>query len=150
VATPFTLQIAGEWQAAADEWERLGCPYEQARALADGDDAAQITALKIFERLGARPAAETLRQRLQKTGITRIPRKPRASTSENPFGLTERQVEILALLIDELSNSEISTRLHISPKTVDHHVSAILEKMELHSRQDAAAFARTHPYFIKK
>jgi DNA-binding CsgD family transcriptional regulator/tetratricopeptide (TPR) repeat protein len=149
MAAPFTLQIAGEWQAAAEEWGRIGCPYEQARALAEGDEQAQILALKIFERLGARPAAETLRQRLQKTGITKIPRKPRTSTSENPFGLTERQVEILGLLIDELSNSEISVRLHISPKTVDHHVSAILEKMELHSRQDAAAFARTHPHFVK-
>jgi DNA-binding CsgD family transcriptional regulator/tetratricopeptide (TPR) repeat protein len=150
IAAPFALQIAGKWQTAADEWGKLGCPYEQARALADGDDQTQITVLKIFERLGARPAAENLRQRLQKAGITKIPRKPRTSTSENPFGLTERQVEILALLIDDLSNSEISARLHISPKTVDHHVSAILEKMELHSRQDAAASARNHPHFVEK
>jgi DNA-binding CsgD family transcriptional regulator len=149
MAAAFTSQIAGKWQAAADEWGRLGCLYEQARALAEGDEQAQITALKIFERLGARPAAEALRQRLQRSGVTRVPRKPRLSTTENPFGLTERQVEILTLLIDELSNSEISVRLHISPKTVDHHVSAILEKMELHSRQDAAAFARTHPHFVK-
>jgi DNA-binding CsgD family transcriptional regulator/tetratricopeptide (TPR) repeat protein len=150
MAAPFTLQIAGEWQSAADEWGRLNCPYEQARACADGDQQSQINALKIFERLGARPAAETLRYRLQQSGIVKMPRKPHASTRENPFGLTARQVEILALLIAELSNSEISTRLHISPKTVDHHVSAILEKLELHSRQDAAAFARTHPYFLEK
>ena len=150
MATPFTLQIAGEWQAAADEWERLSCPYEQARALAEGDSQAQIAALKIFERLGAHPAAEALRQRLQNAGAAKIPRKPHTSTRENPFGLTGRQVEILELLIEGLSNAEISARLHISPKTADHHVSAILEKMELHSREDAAALARTHPYFAEK
>ena len=42
IATPFALHLAGDWRAAAVEWERLGCPYEQARALADGDRAAQI------------------------------------------------------------------------------------------------------------
>ena len=149
MAVPFKLQMAGKWQAAADEWRRLGCPYEQARALAEGDDEAQIAALKIFERLGAHPAAEVLRQRLQHAGVTKIPRKPHMSTRKNPFGLTGRQMEILTLLIEKLSNAEISARLHISPKTVDHHVSAILEKMDLHSREDAAAFARTHPHFTK-
>jgi len=150
MAAPFTLQIAGEWQAAADEWERLVSPYEQARALAEGDNQAQIAALKIFERLGARPAAEILRKRLQNAGAVKIPRKPHASTRENPFGLTGRQVEILALLIEGLSNTEISARLHISPKTADHHVSAILEKMNLHSREEAAALARAHPHFAEK
>ena len=150
MAAPFTLQICGEWQVAADEWEKLACPYEQARALAEGNSQTQIAALKIFERLGARPAAETLRQRLQKSGVPKIPRNPRASTRENPFGLTSRQVEILALLIEGLSNTEISARLHISPKTADHHVSAILGKMDLHSREEAAALARTHPHFSEK
>lgn len=150
MAIPFTLQIGGQWQEAANEWERLACPYEQARALADGDTQAQLMALKIFERLGAHSAAETLRARLQNSGVTKIPRKPRSSTRENPFGLTERQVEILALLITGLSNAEISTRLHISPKTTDHHISAILEKMDIHSREEAAALARVHPYFSEK
>lgn len=150
MAAPFRLQIAGKWQAAADEWERLASPYEQARALAEGDNPAQIEALKIFERLGARPAAEILRRRLQNAGAVKIPRKPHASTRENPFRLTGRQVEILALLIEGLSNAEIAARLHISPKTADHHVSAILNKMNLHSREQAAASARAHPHFAKK
>jgi hypothetical protein len=59
-ARPFALQIAGDWQTAAAEWERLGCPYEQARALADGDTQAKIAALRIFEQLGAQPAADRL------------------------------------------------------------------------------------------
>ncbi|MEW6402709.1 MAG: LuxR C-terminal-related transcriptional regulator, partial [Chloroflexota bacterium] len=150
MALTFSLHVGGEWQASADEWGRLSCPYEQARALADGDTQAQIAALKVFERIGARPATETLRQRLQKAGIIKIPRKPRTSTRENPFGLTGRQMEILALLTRGLSNAEISKQLHISPKTADHHVSAILGKMDLHSREEAAALARTHPQFSEK
>src|SRR5262249_4412642 len=53
IATPFALHLAGDWRAAAVAWERLGCPYEQARALADGGRAAQTAALAIFDRLGA-------------------------------------------------------------------------------------------------
>jgi DNA-binding CsgD family transcriptional regulator len=150
MASPFLLQIAGDWQAASEEWERLACPYEQARALAAGDSSAQMRALRIFERLGARPWIDAVRQNLQSAGIKNVPASPRHSTRENPFGLTGRQLEILVLLIEGLSNTEISARLHISPKTADHHVSAILAKMELHSREEAARLAQAHPYFSKK
>jgi DNA-binding CsgD family transcriptional regulator/tetratricopeptide (TPR) repeat protein len=149
IARPFALQIAGDWRAAAAEWERLGCPYEKARALEDGDSPAQITALEIFEQLGAGPAADRLRRKLHASGAPGLPRRPRASTRENPFSLTDRQVEILTLLIEGRSNAEIAARLHISPKTADHHVSAILSKLDVHSREDAAELARRHPHFKK-
>ncbi|HET7087242.1 MAG TPA: AAA family ATPase [Anaerolineae bacterium] len=149
-AKPYALHIAGDWRAAAEEWERLGCPYEQARALADGDTDAQIAALELFERLGARPAAEDLRQRMRAAGVSHIPRRPRAATRENPFGLTARQLEILLLLTEGLSNAHIAARLHLSPKTVDHHVSAVLAKLNVHSREAAAELARQHPRFSQK
>jgi len=142
-ARPYALHLAGDWRGAAAEWERLGCPYEQARALADGDGEAQSTALAIFSRLGARPAAETLRAKMQATGAP-MPRGPRAATRENPFGLTARQSQILALLAESLTNAQIAARLHLSPKTVDHHVTAILNKLNVHSREAAAALAKRH------
>lgn len=148
-ARPFLLQIQGEWRKAAELWDALGCPYEQAHALAEGDVEAQFTALKIFEVLGAKSAAEALRQELQAGGGLPAAREPRSSTRQNPFGLTNRQVEILALLMDNCSNTQIAARLHISPKTVDHHVSALLSKMGVHAREDAALLARQHPHFQK-
>lgn len=144
IARPFALQIAGDWRAAAEEWKRLNCPYEQARALADGDAEAQIKALEILERLGAKPAVEEVRQKLRAAGVRNL---PRSTTRENPFGLTGRQLEILALLTKDMSNAEIAARLHLSPKTVDHHVSAVLAKLEVRSREEAAAVARRHPHF---
>jgi len=150
IAKPYALHIAGDWLGAAKAWERLGCPYEQARALAEGDTKAQIRALEIFERLGAHPEAERLRQKLRASRVSHIPRKLRPSTRSNPFGLTPRQVEILGLLVEGLSNAGISARLHISPKTVDHHVSAILSRLDVHSREQAAALAQEHPLFKKK
>jgi DNA-binding CsgD family transcriptional regulator/tetratricopeptide (TPR) repeat protein len=150
MARPYALQIGGEWQAAAEAWEQLACPYEQARALAEGGVAAQVAALAIFERLGARPAAEALRDRLKASGGVQLPRQPRAATRENPFGLTPRQVDILGLLVAGLSNAEIAARLHISPKTADHHVSAVLARLNVHSREAAAALAREHPHFAQR
>lgn len=141
-AAPFILHINGKWRRAAEAWASLGCPYEQARALADGDAPAQLSALEIFDKLGAAPAAASLRQRMRGEGMRRIPRGPRATTRQNPFGLTTREMEILGCLADGLSNGRIGVRLHVSPKTVDHHVSSVLAKLGAPSRIEAARIAR--------
>jgi DNA-binding CsgD family transcriptional regulator len=148
-APPFALQIKGDWRRAARAWERLGCPYEQARALADGELPAQLAALETFDRLGAAPAAAALRQRMRGEGIRRIPRGPRATTRQNPFGLTLREMEILGCLADGLSNGRIGARLHVSPKTVDHHVSSVLAKLGAATRGEAAQIAREQQLLAK-
>ena len=142
IAAPFLLQINGDWRQAAETWERLGCPYEQARALADGDPPARVAALEIFAKLGAEPAAAALRQRMRGEGMRRIPRGPRTSTRQNAFGLTTREMEILGYIADSLSNRQIGIRLHVSTRTVDHHVSSVLAKLGAASRGEAVRIAR--------
>jgi len=90
----------------------------------------------------AGPALERLRKSLRDTGVRRIPRGPRPSTKENPAGLTNRQLEVLAFMAEGASNAEIAERLFISAKTVDHHVSAILTKLDVTKRRDAVRKAR--------
>ena len=141
LAEPYALQIAGDWRAAADRWNEMGCRYEEATALADGDETAQLNALAIFEGLGASPAAEKLRHKLRETGVRGVPRGPRSSTKENPAGLTARQMEVLSLLSEGSSNAEIAERLFISAKTVDHHVSAILARLDARTRAEAVSIA---------
>ncbi|HEY7985183.1 MAG TPA: AAA family ATPase [Ktedonobacterales bacterium] len=141
IAEPYALWLAGAWAEAAAAWERIGCPYERALALLDGDEPAQREALALLERLGAAPLAELARQRLRARGARGIPRGPRPTTRANPAGLTGRQQEVLALLGAGLSNQEIADRLSTSPKTTEHHVSAILEKLGARSRAQAIAEA---------
>ena len=57
--------------------------------------------------------------------------------------LTAREREILRLLAEGLSNPQIAERLVISPKTAEHHVGAILRKLQLTSRSEAAVYAAT-------
>jgi DNA-binding CsgD family transcriptional regulator len=138
---PWAQQIGGDWQAGANSWEQLGCPYEQGLALLDGDEAAQRAALAIFERLGAHPAADFARRRLRAAGVRSLPRGPRPATRANPHGLTPRQLEIVLLLAEGLHNSEIADRLSTTTKTVEHHVTAILAKLQARSRAEAVRLA---------
>ena len=71
-------------------------------------------------------------------GLSPSPRSP-PRTRENPCGLTDREVQILQLLGDELSNADIAGKLVVSTRTVDHHVSAILRKLDARSRREATA-----------
>ncbi len=140
--SPYREHIAGAWREAAQRWSELGCTYEQAIALSAGDEAAQREALGLFDRLGAVPAAARLRRQLRASGARGVPRGPIAKTRAGPVGLTARQSEVFALLIKGLSNVQIARRLSISRKTTEHHVSAIIARLGVASRGEAAAFAR--------
>ncbi len=143
IAEPYLLQIRGSWKAAARYWENVHCPYEQALALSEGDRESMLEAVRIFDSLGASAAVALIKQKMREKGIKKIPKGPRKSTRNHPAGLTLRQVDVLKLLTKGLSNSEIATNLFISPKTVDHHISAILAKLNLRSRIEAAVYMRT-------
>ena len=138
---PYQLMIWGRWRSAAALWKRLGMPYEQALALIEADEEAQKEALTILEKLGAGPLLAIARQRLRAGGVRRIPTGPRPSTRANLAGLTSREVEVLKLLARGHSNSELARRLHVSSRTVEHHVAAILEKLSVHSRTEAVVAA---------
>jgi DNA-binding CsgD family transcriptional regulator/tetratricopeptide (TPR) repeat protein len=142
MAEPFALSIAGDWRAAAEAWDALGFPYESADARCDGDDeGALLDALATFDRLGASRCAAHLRRRLRAAGVRRVPRGPRRASQAEPAGLTPRQAEVLAQLRQGATNAEIARRLVIAPKTVDHHVSAVLAKLGVRTRREAAESA---------
>ena len=146
VAGPYALQLAGQQRAAADAWLGLGCPYDAALALYDhGEEAALREAAQILDRLGATGTLHVVRARMRELGVTQVPRGVRAETRANVFGLTRRELEVLTLLCTGRTNAEIATELVLSEKTIDHHVSAVLAKMGVSSRRDAARKARGHP-----
>jgi DNA-binding CsgD family transcriptional regulator len=138
----YAAGLRGDWRTAARAFAERGAPYEQALELADsGEPGPMLEALRMFDDLGARPAAALLRRRLRGHGVTQVPRGPTPTTRANPAGLTDRQVEILRLLVAGRTNAEIAATLVLSVRTVDHHVSAVLQKLGITSRREVAGAA---------
>ena len=136
---PWAAGLGGDWRAAAQGWAAIGDPYEQALELAESRQVEPtLEALRTLEDLGADAAARMVRRRLRSLGVSRVPRRSHASTRANPAGLTRRQLDVLALLAEGLTNAEIAEQLVVSVRTVDSHVAAVLAKLGVKNRRQAA------------
>ena len=142
LAAPFALHVDGRHREAGLAWRERGCPYEEADVLGDSDDIDDLhRSREMLQDLGARPRIAMVARRMRERGARWVPRGPRPKTRANPARLTARELDVLALLCENLSNAEIAGRLVVSPKTVDHHVSSILGKLAVGNRHDAVRAA---------
>jgi DNA-binding CsgD family transcriptional regulator/tetratricopeptide (TPR) repeat protein len=141
IAEPFALMLAGAWREAADAWDALDCPLWAAFALSASPDlAAAREALEIVDAIGAPAVRQAMLRDRHVRGLP-LPRGPRASSRANPAGLTAREIDVLRLLVDGLSNADVARRLFLSEKTVGHHVSSVLRKLGEPTRSRAVAAA---------
>jgi DNA-binding CsgD family transcriptional regulator len=124
-------------RGAAALWERLGCPYEQALVLFQCGEPEKQKALELVRQLGAGTVYEKMKREMRASGIKGIPRGLRRNTLSNPALLTQRELDVLGLIREGLQNKEIAARLFISAKTVDHHISSLLFKLDAKSRTKA-------------
>jgi DNA-binding CsgD family transcriptional regulator/tetratricopeptide (TPR) repeat protein len=139
---PYAHLADGRWRKAAEMWRAAGYRYEYAAALTESPEADdQLTALAVLDALGAEPLARLVRARLKSLGVTRVPRGPAPATRVNRARLTERQVEVVQLLAQGMTNAEIARQLVLSVRTVESHVASALAKLGTNSRTGAAARA---------
>jgi DNA-binding NarL/FixJ family response regulator len=135
--------LEGKPEEAAERWLGFGCAYDAALTLAQSPREDSLRrAHDIMRELGASSAAAVVARRLRESGVRGVPRGPRPSTTGNAALLTRRELDVLRLLVDGLGNAEIADRLFVSPRTVGHHVSSILRKLDVRSRGEAVATAR--------
>jgi DNA-binding CsgD family transcriptional regulator/tetratricopeptide (TPR) repeat protein len=138
-ALPWALELAGDHRASAEEWDRLGGHYLAALALAFSDDEQDLRdALERFTVMEAPAAAARVRQLLRERGASDVPAGPRATTRAHPAGLTRRESEVLEGLARGLTNADLAAELFLSERTVEHHVSSVLGKLQVATRADAA------------
>jgi DNA-binding NarL/FixJ family response regulator len=138
----FRLELDGQPEAAAELLRAEGADYDAAVAILTTTDGPALRAAhEQLRALGAKPAAAIVARRLRELGERNLPRGPRVATRENPAGLTNRELEVLALLAEGLRNAEIAQRLVVTPKTVDHQVSSILRKLGVANRVQASTAA---------
>ena len=133
----FDVRSTKSAQNAAALWAEKGSPYRQALLLFEGNEDDKRKALSIVQVLGATVVYEKMKLEMRSCGIKSIPRGMRKTTQSNPALLTSREVDVLQLLKEGMQNKEIASRLFISPKTVDHHISSILFKLDVNSRTKA-------------
>jgi DNA-binding NarL/FixJ family response regulator len=138
-------RATGRLEAAVTGFGRLALPFEEARARLDlarvlGSQEPGLalvearSALRLFQELGADREADAATSVLRALGVS-------GHTGPRGTGtLTAREEEVLALLGQGLSNPEIASRLFLSRRTVEHHVSNILAKLGLTTRAAATAF----------
>lgn len=138
---PVRLELAGEWRAAIDAWRALDAPYEAAMAALPGDERAAREAMVSLQRLGAAASARAFAREREVRGAVSL-RGPRRSTLANVAGLTRREQEVLRVLAGGATNPQIASALHLSERTVAHHVSAILSKLGASTRTAAVENAR--------
>ena len=137
---PFALMRDGRVLEASKAWSRIGRPFWAALALTAGDPADTSEAVASLLRIGAPASAQAVRRDLAQRGLP-VPRGPRGTALANPAGLTARELDVLRMLVEGLSDAEIAARLTLSERTVGHHVSAVLRKLGVPSRSRAAAAA---------
>ena len=140
----YAAGIAGDWQTAAQLWEEVGDPYERSLELLEsGQTEPTLEALGSFGRPRRRARGQPRAPPdCASSGVSHPPGRPLPRTRQNPAGLTDRQVEILRLVGTGMSNAEIALQLVVSVRTVDHHVSAVLQKLGGSSRRRPATASR--------
>jgi DNA-binding CsgD family transcriptional regulator len=143
---------AADWAESAALWEASRRPREVAYALfrqaechaaakqRDKAAAAAGAARALAEQLGARPVLTAVDALIARTRLSPAP-APRTPADSRPYGLTERELEILALLGTGATNRQIARKLFISERTVGVHVSRVLHKLQVTNRAQAAALA---------
>jgi DNA-binding CsgD family transcriptional regulator len=138
IAAPYAAMCEHDWRRAADAFDEVSWSYDRALMLSLLDDEESLVeAIEIARALGAEPLTRRVAGRMRDLGL-RVPLGPRETTRANPAGLTARQLEVLALLVEGLTNAEIADRLVVSPRTAEHHVAAVLTKLGATTRREAA------------
>jgi DNA-binding CsgD family transcriptional regulator len=141
------------WQAAADAWDALGCPHRagyawwrgaEARLLAGEPPAAVADTIRAAAAAGHAPLLGGIRALADRARIplATVPTDaPPSTVAATPYGLTERELLVLRLLVAGRSNGEIGAELFISRKTASVHVSNILRRLGVSTRVQAATLA---------
>jgi ATP/maltotriose-dependent transcriptional regulator MalT len=149
------LELQGDYAGAAELLELQGRPVEAGTTRLAGARAGQTTlavdAGRAFAAIGCATGEKAVAT-LMGTGTAAqsgVRRGPYKSSRQHPLGLTRKEVGVLALMAEGATNSEIAERLSRSPRTIEHHVSSILGKLNAANRLEATLRVVAEPWIAQ-
>ncbi|MCJ2188296.1 AAA family ATPase [Novosphingobium sp. 2638] len=151
--TAFGPALGGDFSASGMAFARLGADYFANLCFGLADSPQTVSSgFAALHRQGAKAVVARLTELLESRGLKRddviLPRGPYKAARENPFGLTAKEMTVLEYLAEGLSNAEIADEMSRSQRTVEHHVSAILQKLEAENRLAVLLKLREQPWII--
>lgn len=152
-ATPFSHAVNGDYSASGLEFARLGADYLANLSFALCDNPQTISAgLSALHNQGAKAAVLKLTELFEERGLSRseitLPRGPYRAARENPFGLTAKEMTVLQYLAEGHSNARIADEMSRSQRTIEHHVSSILQKLDAENRLAVLVRLRDEPWIV--
>lgn len=151
--TSFSAAMHGDFAASGIQFAQCGADYLANLCFGLSDNPQMVSAgLAALHRQSAKAPVARLTELLEKRGLKReditLPRGPYRAARENPFGLTAKEMIVLEYLAQGLNNTEIADEMSRSQRTVEHHVSAILQKLEVENRVAVLLKLRDEPWII--
>ncbi len=151
---PFMHELSGNLDDAAEAWDRLGMTYQASlvRLQSEGQEPL-ARAIRDLDTLGAHAAVVKARRKAALLGFKKLmPRSRRGAykaARAHPFGLTRREQDVLALIVKGQSNREIGESLGMATRTAEHHVSAVLGKLNASNRMALILRVQTDPWLLE-
>lgn len=150
---PYRLELDGDFQGAGNAWLVLGLPYAAALAFAQEHTAPSlIKAHTILQNMEADLAVSKIRKLAREAGVeSQLPkskRGPYKGARDHPMGLTLKEQQVLVLLMKGLSNKEMAETLSRSQRTIEHHVSSVLKKLNANSRMAVILRIQNEPWLM--
>ena len=153
---PWAAELRGDPSAAATAWIQLGMSCEAALALLQvrgaGTGVALAQALRLLEPIDAQALITRVRGLARELGVrAALPRRrcgPYRAARAHPLGLTRRELQVLRLLANGHGNSDIALRLSRSPRTIEHHIASVYDKLGVNGRIDLLLRLHSEPWVL--
>ncbi|WP_428410498.1 helix-turn-helix transcriptional regulator [Hyphococcus sp.] len=150
---PYATYFEGDATKAAQLFMSLGSNYLAAALLSEEKSEESLkSGYALSRQIQAAPLMAKIRAAALAAGFDakhfKTQRGPYHAARSHPLGLTKKEQEILAMIVDGADNQEIADQMSRSKRTIEHHVSSIFSKLNASNRIDVLLRVQNEPWIL--